>query len=220
MIEQSQTIFVSVAHRYWNPRWSEAHNREVYGRNASHEGVGSNLALTLTVETDSTNELSLESPLQMLKNLCDHRCFFSDIPEFADRPSTLETISLFLGEKLFTYPMPNGARAKRLKVAENDSLSCTVYAANALKEVCISEKHLNLLCTVQLPVDPESGLTLARGVMWQAVREVAPQFSEPDPDVSRWGQALFAALEIKVKALRELEIDLGSQQSLRISSHS
>lgn len=218
MSEESQSVYVSVAHRYWNIQWSEARNHEVYGRNASLEGVGSNLKLTLTVESESAGEAGLEAALKMLKELCDHRCFFTDIPEFIQKPSTLEAITLYLGEKLFSWPLPKGMHAARLTVAENESISCTVDSRSVLR---LTEKHLNLLCTVQSPLDPESGLVLPRGVIWQAVREIAPNFSEPaTTDSAAWGRALFAALQIKVKALCELNIDLGSQQSLRITSHS
>ncbi|MBX3021956.1 MAG: hypothetical protein KF799_09795 [Bdellovibrionales bacterium] len=213
MIEQSQSVYVSVAHRYWNPQWSAERNSEIYGRNASPEGVGSNLRLTVAII--GANSVDFTESLRFLKNLCDHRCFFRDIPEFQEKPSTLETITLYLGAKLFAEPISDG-RWSSLTVAEDDHLACRLKPDS--EGVELIERHLNLTCTLQADVD-ENGVALRRGILPSAVRAIFPQFATPQSEsIADWGKRLFAALQIKVKSLRTVDIDLGGQQSLRISS--
>lgn len=214
MLEQSQSVYVSVAHRYWNSQWPAEQNQEVYGRDASSEGVGSNLRLT--VHASGASELNFDEHLVHLKSLCDHRCFFTDVDEFLNTPSTLERITVHLSQALFPRALAGG-QWTGLTVAENERIECKAWpGANDLQ---LREKHLNLLCTVQGPVDSQTGLVLPRGELWRSLQEIAPEFAEPSAlPRAAWGERLFAALKGKVKTLRELEIDLGGHDGLRIQS--
>lgn len=214
MFEESQSIYVSLAHRYWNPRWSAGRNREVYGRNASPDGVGSNLRLEATLRSQGPSAAA--QALQHLKALCDHRCLHTDVDAFRETPSTLENITVFLGAELSKHTPPLSAW-ERLTVYESESLSCTIRPGHS--RLLVHERAFNLTLTFEAEIDPESGLACARGVAERAVRAVAAEFSGPCEEGSEaWARRLFAALQIKVKTLVELRIDLGGHQTLRISS--
>jgi hypothetical protein len=202
MLLQGQSVYVSVAHRYWVPQWSPEQNRSVYGDQASADGVGSNLRLTVEAETDPTARLGV------LKKLIDHQNLFVNFVEFKQRPSTLENITLFLIGQL-------AGDWQRLTVAENDNLACVFEKGQAY--VTVVEKLLNLTFHVRRSVDPISGLGLRRGELMLVLRQVAPQFAEAGGVSERaWGQQLFARFAAEVKGLQELSIDLAGQRGLRL----
>src|SRR5262245_41193831 len=92
----TQSVYASVAHRYWNQEWSAQKNRDEYGDLASEEGIGSNLRIELT----GTNEGTVGRSLTVLKEMVDHQCLFApDSPHFA-KPSTLENIAGLLAEAI------------------------------------------------------------------------------------------------------------------------
>jgi hypothetical protein len=215
--QQSQTVFVSLAQRYWRPEWSPARNREVYGASASLEGIGRNLCLTVSALPREANglasDLDFSAPLAALKAYCDHRCLFTDFAEFRSRPSTTESLTLHLADYLFHRPPPEGASWRALSVREDDGFTCTAYPSEATLD--IEFRVLNLTFTVRRPVDPVSGLSIARDIFWQAVRDVAPAFAEPARHgLEAWGGELFAALAARVEGLSQLAIDLGGHRTL------
>jgi hypothetical protein len=217
MFVQSQSVYVSSAHRYWNFQWSEARNREVYGAQASVEGVGSNLRLEIAVQVnENSGDADLRAAVAELKKLADHRCFFADVAAFAEAPSTLEAVTQYLAQKLFSQAPPAG-RWAYLTVAENEHLSCTVFPGSTDVEMRI--RVLNLEMSIRRDVDSLSGLALDRREAWDSVRAVAPGFAEPAAaGEAAWAESLRQALEIKVKGLSELRIDLGSQRFIRVRS--
>jgi 6-pyruvoyltetrahydropterin/6-carboxytetrahydropterin synthase len=212
MIEQSRRFYVSVAHRYWNVGWSEERNREVYGRMASQEGVGSNLALEIRVK-NLTEDLDLAPYESGLKSVCDHRCFFTDFAEFHERASTLEAIALFLGAKLFAQKAPNGEWSA-FRVDENRRLGCTVYPDR--EAVDLHVRAFNLTCTLRRRLDEISALASSRSEIEEAVRGIANEFAQARRGESetQWGERLFSVVSAKVKDLEELQVDYGHQQSL------
>lgn len=195
MVEVSQSVYVSAAHRYWNSQWSHEKNVQIYGASASPEGVGSNLRLEFS---------GPESELLRLKQLIDHRCLFTDIPEFADRPSTLEKITEYLAARV-----PAGAG---LRVYENDHLSCTCRGG----EITVSLKVMNLTVTVRAPIDAESGLAMDRALVTQEVKKAFAESAEGDP--YPWSQQLFSRLKSQIENLHSLRIDLNRHEYILINS--
>lgn len=211
----SPSIYVSVAYRYWNGQWSREKNLQVYGADASEEGLGGNFRLQATVRTQhvldpGAVQAILAAPLARLKGLVDHQCLFQEIPQFRTRPSSLENICEFLAADLFQQPL-NGADWESLTVWETESLGCQ---RSVRGEVDLHMKCLNLMLTCRGPVDGETGLLIARPVIEHAVRQAFLAFSEPAGE--NWGQRLFATLKRSLSNLRVLRIDLGSQEYLQI----
>lgn len=216
MFSQSQHGYVSVAHRYWNSTWSDAQNKLHYSAQASEDGVGSNLRLEITLNSEQDASTELEQGLAKLKRLVDHHCFFTDFAEFQSRPSTLESITVFLAQTLFAMPLPQGQWTS-IAVAENSNLICSVRPECALVEMTI--KILNLTFTLERKIDPDTGLAISRSELWQIVRTVAPDFAQSHSgNESAWAESLWSAFHSKVKGLTDLRIDLGSQRFLRVHS--
>src|SRR5262249_37638396 len=109
----SNSVYASLAQRYWNPSWTLEKNRQIYGREASDEGVGGNLRIELEVEGDGD---SLSTLLASLKSEIDHRTLFGPGSPFENRPSTLENLTEYLAGLL-----PNGGWS-RLTVWETARL--------------------------------------------------------------------------------------------------
>lgn len=216
MFELSQNCHVSVAHRYWTPALSAAENRALYGDLVSSEGVGSNLELRLGVrQAPEARDLDLSQYLGRLKSLCDHRCLFAEEDEFRERASTLERLTQFLAARVFPEPLPHAAWSF-LEVTERAGLSCRATAER--EDVTLIERAFNLTGYLRGAVDPVHGLVCPRGTFSRAVRTLAPRLAEATtltPDA--WANGLFESLRVQVKELQALEIDLGSQQRLRVA---
>jgi hypothetical protein len=171
--------------------------------------VGNNLRVEIAVNVD---DFDFAPALAVAKDLCDHRCFFTDVEGFADKPSTLEAVAWELGRRIFAL---GGPRAHVL-VAESEHLSCLVRPGQA--DVEISARVLNMELKFTRPINPETSLAFGRDEAWAAVRSVAPDFAEKRPGESEnaWGERLFSALQSKVKGLQELLVDVGGHRILRV----
>lgn len=217
MFTHSAGVYVSSAHRYWNFARTEVENRALYGAQASKEGVGSNFRLEAGVTSALGDEIDLSAALALLKSLADHRCFFADVPEFSSegRPSTLETIALYLGNNLFATGAPPHCEWAFLRVAESERLACIVRPRDVIVEMRV--RTLNLEVCLERAVDPQSGLAFHRSEVWDAVRTIAPEFAVGrGTGEEAWARQIRSALEIKVKGLKELRIDMGGHRFLRV----
>lgn len=205
MVLHSQSVYVSVAHRYWNPRWSEERNRQVYGRLCSVTGVGSNLKLTLAVEAPADPRPGLLA----LKSRIDHRALHLDFDEFKDSPSTVECIAVDLARHV---PGP----WRWLQVSEGENFAVRIEQGQP--DVQIEARVLNLTLRLQRPIDPESGLAIPRDELWRSLTAVAPEFAEPRPNEveSMWGERLAKALGQKLPGLHQVVIDMSGQRFLQI----
>lgn len=212
MFVHSQMTYVSLAHRYWNSLWTPEENRKVYGDWSSIQGVGSNLKLVLAVQSPGPIPENAETALQALKRSADHRCLFTDVADFASRPSTLETITLWLVSQVVQIPLEFLAY---LEVHESEKLKCR-YRWDT-REVRLTQKVGNLHLTVSGQVDSQTGLLFSRERLSTAVAEVFPQFSEPFETTEGWLKKLFGELHRRIPQLCELRVDLGGQKALRHS---
>lgn len=202
MSEWSQTVYVSVAQRYWNPAWDPGRNREVYGDLASTEGVGANLRVRLLRE--SATEPDWAPIVARLKAASDHVCFFTDVAEFRSKPSTLENVALHLAREFGP-----------LEVYEHDTFGCRVRG----DELTLLESVYNLECATTATVDTDSGLARGRAELGQAVRAIAPDFADDRGEAAGpWAERLFEALAARIPGLVTLSIDLGSQRRIRVTT--
>ncbi|MGZ3722042.1 MAG: hypothetical protein ACXVA9_03865 [Bdellovibrionales bacterium] len=207
----SHSVYASVAHRYWNAQWSEAKNREVYGQDASTEGIGSNLRLELSVRAaDGVGEADLLMALNQLKSMVDHQCLFAKDSEFGAKSSTLENITSWLSRALTI-------EWSSLTVWESERLGCIVQPSTS--EPALIFKRGNLALKISRAVDSLSGIAVERAAVDRAVGERLVKLNENnDTQLSGWSRKLFLDLQNSLAGLCSLTIDLGSHESLVVHS--
>lgn len=111
----ARKVHFSAAHRYTNPDWSDARNKEVFGSCFSEHGHGHNYVLEATISGPVNSEtgmiINLSDLDRLLKEVItplDHRFLNIDVPYFQTKLPTTETIALYcfegLKEKLALQP--------------------------------------------------------------------------------------------------------------------
>ncbi len=207
-------VYVSVAHRYWNEQWSDEKNVQIYGADASSEGIGSNMRIEITlVGASDSSEIAVTGALAHLKAKVDHQCLF--LPPFGVQPPTLENITQELARELALRP-PEQGKWQSLTVWETERLACTHYFSPAATE--LKFKLFNLTLDCQNPVNSETGLSLGRADVIDKVREVFFNQAPQNPDLNVWSRQLFETLRKSIECLGRLRIDLGSHEYLLVHS--
>jgi len=204
----ARSVYASVAHRYWRPDWSLAKNREIYGRDASVEGLGANMRIELEADADLCKEPELSARLDQLKSLLDHQCVFLPGSKFEREPSTLENITAYLVENL------NFAESS-LSVWESEHLGCR---QEGLLQTLIF-KQRNLTLEIEASRDPVSGLGISRRTVFDAVERLLVKLNGiNDPDVQHWGKGIYTLLKADLKGLHSVRVDLGRHEGLIVQS--
>lgn len=215
MIQHSGSVHVSLAHRYWNGLWSHEQNRRIYGDSASEEGVGSNLRVDIGLL--ATCREPLTNALTKIKAVTDHRCLFEDVPRFQKVPSTLERITQYLAEHVFAQSLEDG-QWLWLDVHENGGLVCRARPHLQSMELTIKVRNLSL--QIKGLVQEPSGLLIERSAASRAVDcEFLKVRDIKNSDESAWAHTLFENLQIKVKGLSGMAVDLGCHRTIAIQSH-
>jgi hypothetical protein len=203
----AQSVYASTAHRYWNVAWDSAKNHQVYGQDASVEGIGSNLRLELAIQVNSdASEALLAAPLAKLKSLVDHQCLFASDSPLGASPSTLENLTLWLVRV-------NLGEWNYLKIWESERLSCTIRPGAHAVQMTFKEQNLTL--EISAPVDPLSGLAVERALVKKAIVQLN-EINESDPVL--WSEKLFRNLQNSIPGLCSLTVDLGRHESLVVHS--
>jgi 6-pyruvoyltetrahydropterin/6-carboxytetrahydropterin synthase len=133
MIYLTRKAEFSSSHFYRNPAWSDAQNREVFGKCANTNGHGHNYTLEVTVggEVDPTTGFVVD--LKLLKDILeqevvsvyDHRHLNHEVPEFANVIPTTENIAVAIWRRL-DGKIPN-AKLQRVRVYEMNDLFADFY---------------------------------------------------------------------------------------------
>jgi 6-pyruvoyltetrahydropterin/6-carboxytetrahydropterin synthase len=99
----TKRVEFSASHRYWNPKWSEERNMEVFGKCTSKYGHGHNYLLEVTVEGEVAPDTGMIINLYDLQPLIndvvknfDHKYLNEDTPFFKDKNPTTENIAVVL----------------------------------------------------------------------------------------------------------------------------
>lgn len=214
MVKEGRTVYVSLAHRYWNPGWSAQQNLSVYGADASVEGMGANMRLDGYAMNPSASELTALLPaLESVKGLIDHRSVFDDLPEFKSRASTLESMAEFLGQKLFASPLGLG-KWHSLRLWQGENLSCVTFPGQERLELNL--KVMDLWLTFEGKINSETGLIRARGEVFPCVQQAYGSCQNVAiDDRAAW---LFKYLQSQLEFLTRVEIDLTRQKYLVLGS--
>lgn len=135
-MNQRRSVYVSrkakfsAAHRYFNPEWSEARNREIFGPCANPFGHGHNYEVEVTVEGDVDPQtgmvLNLREIDQVLQeevvSRLDHRHLNEELPEWRHRIPTTENLAVEIWERIKPRLDRPSARLFRVRVWESPDL--------------------------------------------------------------------------------------------------
>lgn len=114
----------SSAHFYSQPEWSEAKNKEIFGRCHTPYGHGHNYVLEVGFHLHATDlprqKDSYKKLLTKLTDALDHAHLNFVIPEFKKKNPTTENIALYFLEKL-KNATPRGSIAY-IRLYEMDNL--------------------------------------------------------------------------------------------------
>jgi 6-pyruvoyltetrahydropterin/6-carboxytetrahydropterin synthase len=90
----------SASHRFWNDKWSEEKNYEIFGKNAGPYGHGHNYNLFVTISGPVSGETGMIINLSQLKKIVnevlqdfDHKFLNMDTPFFKDIIPTTENVA-------------------------------------------------------------------------------------------------------------------------------
>jgi 6-pyruvoyltetrahydropterin/6-carboxytetrahydropterin synthase len=131
----TRTVSFRALHRYYRPDWSEARNREVFGRLADPPGHGHDYQCAVTV-AGRLDETGMIVDLGLLDRILQEEVvtpfagkhFNLDVPAFASgRPlPTCEAIAAYLFRRIAAR-LPNGVALQRVRIAEDPTLyaDCT-----------------------------------------------------------------------------------------------
>lgn len=207
MVRVTQSVYVSLAYRYWNSAWPKEKNLQAYGTRASEEGLGGNWRVELAADVAAGATPDLEPHLTFLKKFLDHRCLWEDADAFKSEASTPESVCAYLAAQVFQRSVVN-ARWASLTIHESDRLSFTAWASG--DEMNAEYKVNNLTLTCRAEWQKDTNLALPRERITQAVRDLYKEYREPSgQSVDLWAQSLKTRLNVDVKNLIGLKVDLG-----------
>lgn len=120
----------SAAHRYHNPAWSEAKNREVFGPCNNPFGHGHNYEVEVTVEGEVDPETGMVLNLSEIDAVLeeevvsrmDHRHLNEELPEWKERVPTTENIAIAIWERIEPRLARRNARLHSVRVHESPDL--------------------------------------------------------------------------------------------------
>ncbi len=215
MVRVTQSVFVSLAYRFWDEAWPLEKNLQVYGARASREGMGGNWRIEIGVDVgDGDPPPAFQEHLDFLKSKLDHRCLWEDQQEFAERASTPERVCRWLAPILFARTLDLGQWAE-LTVHESERLAFTARVAGPMT-ADIRINNLTLTCATEWR--EEEGLALSRDWITQEVRRLLEASREPSGlDTYAWAETLGVRLKTQVPALTRLRIDLGRQKYIVVN---
>lgn len=94
----TKRVEFSASHRYWNPKWSEKKNKEIFGKNVFEHGH--NFVLDVTVEGEVNkltgmiiNLFDLKSIVNSVISQFDHKYLNKDVDYFKNVIPTPENIA-------------------------------------------------------------------------------------------------------------------------------
>lgn len=120
----------SASHRYWNTKWSEEKNKEVFGKSASPWGHGHNYRLEITVEGEVDHETGMIINLYDLKAVMrevledfDHKFLNEDTPYFKELIPTTENIAKVMWDIFYEKIGSDcGCKLHKVRLYETDNL--------------------------------------------------------------------------------------------------
>ena len=119
------------AHRYWNEKWSEKENFNIFGDDINLHGHNYNLDITISgeINEDSGFIVNLHTLNKIVQELVlseiDHSQIEKDIDYFKNRQPSTENMVVYIWEKLVNR-IPSPAKLYSIKLQETPTIS-TIY---------------------------------------------------------------------------------------------
>lgn len=131
-----RTVYISrkarfcASHRYHNPSWSDAKNREVFGPCNNPHGHGHNYELEVTVSGEVDPETGMILNLREIDDILkaevvarlDHRHLNEDLPEWKSRIPTTENLAIDIWERIAPIFRERNATLFRVRLYESPDL--------------------------------------------------------------------------------------------------
>ena len=120
------------AHRYWNNRWTEAENFEIFGDDIYLHGHNYNLDITISgeINTDSGFIVNLQKLNNIVQenviSIMDHSQIEKDIDWFENLQPSTENMVVFIWERL-VGKIPSPAKLHSIKLQETPTISTTYF---------------------------------------------------------------------------------------------
>ena len=115
------------AHRYWNEKWSDEKNREIFDKDVNLHGHNYLLYITISgpvnpesgfiVNLKDLNAMVHENVLEIM----DHSQIEKDIEWFKNRQPSTENMVMFIWDQI-AHHIPNPARLQSIKLQETPSI--------------------------------------------------------------------------------------------------
>jgi 6-pyruvoyltetrahydropterin/6-carboxytetrahydropterin synthase len=131
-----RTVYISrkvrfcASHRYHNPAWSDAKNREVFGPCNNAHGHGHNYELVVTVSGEVDPETGMILNLREIDDILqaevvarlDHRHLNEDLPEWSSRIPTTENLAIDIWQRIAPIFRERNAALFRVRIYESPDL--------------------------------------------------------------------------------------------------
>ncbi len=133
MIYLSRKITFSSAYRYFQEKFSENKNKEIFGSFYSDHGLGHNFALEITIsgkvspETGMViNLVEIDKVLKEVTEPLDHHHLNMDVPFFKEKVPTPENIALYCYEEIKSR-LPKKVDLIKVRLYEGENLWADYY---------------------------------------------------------------------------------------------
>ena len=126
----TRKVSFCAAHRYHNPRWSDAKNREVFGPCNNPFGHGHNYELEVTIgggvhpETGMVLNLTIVDTIlqEQVVEVLDHRFINEEVDAFRDINPTTENLVVFIWQRVEAALSHAGAKLHSVRLYESPTL--------------------------------------------------------------------------------------------------
>lgn len=144
----SRHVAFEASHRYWNPAFSEAHNRQCFGKCVSPYGHGHNYLLRVTLRGQIDPHTGMVINIQELDHLLkalvdefDHKFINRDHPAFHDRIPTTENLVSYLYDRLVQRlgTIRGNYQLARVTLYEEPTLWAEAFPEAGTKEVTLTK---------------------------------------------------------------------------------
>ena len=138
MIYLTKEYKFCAAHKYWNSKWTEQKNKEVFDEDINIHGH--NYFLGITVKGFINNDSGFIVDIKKLNNiiaenivnLFDHVQIEKDIPWFKDKQPSTENMVVFMWDQIVDK-IPSGAILYSIRLRETPTIFTEYYGPNKNK---------------------------------------------------------------------------------------